>query len=252
MSRGTWNVPYVSTCYLAKRSVLAVMSYDDTALEPDMALCKTLRQRNVFMFVTNDQFYGHLVNGETYNPLLTRPDFYTMLSNPRDWEQRYLHPDYASQLLPDAVHRQPCPDVYWFAMVTERFCDDLVAIMEAFGKWSDGSSNDERLNTGYEAVPTRDIHMNQVGLEYMWLKFLQIYVRPLQEAVYIGYYHNVSVLVVVFFARFWSELSLHPHAAAQIADELRRPLQADGAAVPQAAPRLVHVHHQHCAQPSGR
>lgn len=185
-------MPYVASCYLVQRSVLPVMSYDDTALEPDMALCKALRKRDVFMFISNDRFYGHLVNGETYNPLLTQPDFYTMLSNPRDWERQYLHADYAAQLLPGAVHRQPCPDVYWFAMVTERFCADLVAIMEGFGKWSDGSSNDERLNTGYEAVPTRDIHMNQVGLEQMWLKFLQIYVRPLQEAVYMGYYHNVS------------------------------------------------------------
>lgn len=69
----------------------------------------------------------------------------------------------------------------------------MVAIMENFGQWSDGSNNDQRLQGGYEAVPTRDIHMNQVGLEPVWLKFLQDYVRPLQEKVFIGYFHDVSL-----------------------------------------------------------
>ena len=36
---------------------------------------------------------------------------------------------------------QPCPDVYWFPMFTERFCADFVAEAEHFGKWSDGSNN---------------------------------------------------------------------------------------------------------------
>lgn len=34
--------------------------------------------------------------------------------------------------------------------------------------------------------------MNQVGLEPMWMQFLKDYVRPLQELVFIGYYHDVS------------------------------------------------------------
>lgn len=50
---------------------------------------------------------------------------------------------------------------------------------------------DTRLQTGYEAVPTRDIHMNQVGLEKHWLEFLQEYVQPLQKNLFIGYNHDV-------------------------------------------------------------
>ena len=34
--------------------------------------------------------------------------------------------------------------------------------MEHFGKWSTGGNQDKRLDGGYENVPTRDIHMNQV------------------------------------------------------------------------------------------
>lgn len=191
---GIWNVPFVSTCYLVHRSALSALNYDDVKLEPDMALCQALRQRDIFMYVSNELHFGHLVNSETYNPLLTRPDFYTMMSNPVDWKRHYIHAEYDAHLLPDAQHKQPCPDVYWFPIVSEKFCEELIAIMEAFGRWSNGTSTDERLQGGYEAVPTRDIHMNQVGLEQQWLKFLQIYVRPLQEAVFTGYFHDVRML----------------------------------------------------------
>lgn len=37
--------------------------------------------------------------------------------------------------------------------------------------------------------------MNQVGLEQVWLRFLKLYVSPLQEKVFIGYYHSVSKLL---------------------------------------------------------
>ena len=50
---------------------------------------------------------------------------------------------------------------------------------------------DGRLQGGYENVPTRDIHMNQVGFEAEWLHFLNTYVRPLQEGVFVGYLHSV-------------------------------------------------------------
>merc|ERR1711860_406526 len=50
-------------------------------------------------------------------------------------------------------------------MGTERFADELVAEVEHFGKWSDGTNNDTRIDGGYEAVPTRDIHMRQIGLQ---------------------------------------------------------------------------------------
>ena len=43
---------------------------------------------------------------------------------------------------------QPCQDVFWFPMTTERFCDDLVAEMENFGKWSDGSNSVSRPQGG--------------------------------------------------------------------------------------------------------
>lgn len=51
---------------------------------------------------------------------------------------------------------------------------------------------------GYENVPTRDIHMRQIGMERQWLAFLRDYVRPLQERVFLGYHHYVSQLKFFF------------------------------------------------------
>lgn len=175
-----------------KKSVLNKLSFVHESYDPDMAMCHHLRTHNIFMHVDNLEDLGHLINGDQFNTRLTRPNFYMLLSNQKDWERRYIHPEYYKSLEPNATHIQPCPDVYWFPIATEEFCQDLIAIMESFGRWSDGSNHDKRLEGGYEAVPTRDIHMNQVGLEKMWLKFLQVYVRPLQEAVFIGYFHDVS------------------------------------------------------------
>lgn len=157
-----------------------------------MSFCKALREQDIFLYTTNFAHYGHLMNGDNFNTVLAKPDFYMLFDNRPDWEERYIHKEYSKLFGENVTFKQPCPDVYWFPIVTERFCDDLVAIAENNGKWSDGSNMDNRLQGGYEAVPTRDIHMTQVGLQSMYLKFLQLYVRPLQEAVFIGYYHNVS------------------------------------------------------------
>ena len=34
--------------------------------------------------------------------------------------------------------------------------------MEHYSKWSSGKNEDDQIDGGYENVPTRDIHMNQV------------------------------------------------------------------------------------------
>ena len=58
-----------------------------------------------------------------------------------DWESRYIHANYSQSLVENANLSRPCPDVYWFPIVTERFADELVAEMENFGKWSDGTNS---------------------------------------------------------------------------------------------------------------
>jgi len=36
------------------------------------------------------------------------------------------------------IFLQPCPDVFWFPVFSEKACDELVEEMEKFGSWSGG------------------------------------------------------------------------------------------------------------------
>ncbi|XP_035896526.1 procollagen-lysine,2-oxoglutarate 5-dioxygenase [Anopheles stephensi] len=210
---GLWNVPFISIVYLVKRAILPDLSYELQETDPDMAMCWHFRSKGIFMHVINTEQYGHLIDTEYFDMTRTHPDFYQLFNNRHDWEQRYLAPAYKQQLEDTFVPQQPCPDVYWFALGSDRFCDELRDIVEAFGEWSDGSHTDKRLQGGYEAVPTRDIHMNQVGLEQLWLKLLQLYVRPLQEKVFVGYFHDPPRSLMNFVVRYRpdEQPSLRPH-----------------------------------------
>jgi hypothetical protein len=191
-------------------------------LDPEMTLMKSFRDNGIFIFVSNVEDYGHLVNPDTFTTTHKHNDLYEIYTNRKDWERRYIHPNYTKHFESEDVWEQPCPDVYWFPVVTDVFCQHLIEEMENFGQWSSGTNNvrnisrfsiffvlfvilnllclfhalchfqDERLAGGYENVPTRDIHMNQVGLEQQWLFFLREYIRPVQEKVFIGYFHDVS------------------------------------------------------------
>ncbi|XP_044750581.1 procollagen-lysine,2-oxoglutarate 5-dioxygenase isoform X2 [Coccinella septempunctata] len=216
--RGLWVVPFINSVYLINAKLLKrfdrkTLKYSKDKLDADMAFCANLRDLGVFMFASNRLDFGHLVNPETFDTTRTEPDMYQIMDNQRDWESRYIHPDYPENLNPEKKPLQPCPDVYWFPVVTRRFCKSLINMMETFGKWSAGKNEDNRLEGGYEAVPTRDIHMNQVGWDRHWLFFLQQYVRPLQEHVFIGYTHDPPRSLMNFVVRYKpdEQPSLRPH-----------------------------------------
>ncbi|XP_050059539.1 procollagen-lysine,2-oxoglutarate 5-dioxygenase isoform X1 [Aphis gossypii] len=215
---GIWNVPYISSCYLMKGTILENKftrpSYKEDNLDYDMAFSKSLRDKGVFMYIDNQYTYGHLIDSETFDITLKNPEVYQLFENRYDWEQRYIHPEYMENFNPDKKPAEPCPDVFWFPIVTEQFCREFIEIMENFGQWSDGTNNDPRLDTGYEAVPTRDIHMKQVGLQKVWLEFLRLFVSRLQEHVYLGYYSDGPPRSVMNFVVKYNPLgqaSLRPH-----------------------------------------
>nr|CAH0113763.1 unnamed protein product [Daphnia galeata] len=189
--RGLWNVPFVTSVYLVRGDIIhnpkTKPSYIHNLLDADMAFCTNMRNNDVYLFVTNRLDWGHLITVDNFETTHFNNELYEIQNNRWDWEKRYLH---------------PCPDVYWFPITTERFCDELVAEMENFGQWSDGTNTDPRLEGGYESVPTRDIHMKQIGLEAGWLHFLQHYVQPLQQRVFEGYWNDPPRSVMNFVVRY--------------------------------------------------
>ncbi|RZB40645.1 procollagen-lysine,2-oxoglutarate 5-dioxygenase 1, partial [Asbolus verrucosus] len=216
--RGLWNVPFVANSYLINATFLkkygrSELNFVRDNLDADMAFCANVRNLDVFMYVSNRIDFGHLVDPESFDITRTEPEMYQIFDNEQDWEDRFIHEDYPENFNPEKKNAQPCPDVYWFPIVSQKFCQSLINMMESYGKWSDGSNQDTRLEGGYEAVPTRDIHMNQVGWERHWLEFLRKYVRPLQEHVFIGYFHDPPRSLMNFVVRYkpGEQPSLRPH-----------------------------------------
>lgn len=215
--RGLWNVPYISSSYLISGSVIhseeTRPSFVNKMMDSDMAFTTNLRSSDVFMFVTNRLNFGHLINNEAFPTSHLHNELWEMERNRYDWEQRYLHQNYSKSLDADTEHEQPCPDVYWFPIFTEKFCRDFVAEAEHYGQWSDGGNNDKRLESGYEAVPTRDIHMNQIDFDDEWMYILDNYVRPLQEHVFVGYFHRPPRSMMNFMVRYRpdEQPNLKPH-----------------------------------------
>jgi len=167
------------------------------------------------MHLLNREPYGHLVNPDTFDTKLgPYPELYQLFENRLDWDLRYIHEDYWKLFNPNSSFiEQACPDVYWFPLMSPRWCNEIISTMEAFGQWSNGANNDARLQGGYENVPTRDIHMNQVEMERHWLHLLDQYVRPMQEKLFVGYFHQPPQAVMNFVVRYRpdEQPALRPH-----------------------------------------
>lgn len=202
------------------------LAYHDArypSIKPALIFARNLRYMNQFQFVTNQLEFGHLVDATEYNISRKYPDFYQLIQNKPDWEREYLHENYTELFderdedetnYPNRIRlEEPCRDVYWFPLVSDKFANELVDMMESFGQWSAGKNYDPRIEGGYESVPTRDIHFRQVGLHDMWLYFLREYIMPIQLKEYIGYEHDPPRTDLAFVVRYHPEEqpSLRPH-----------------------------------------
>lgn len=213
---GLWNVPYISSVYLIKGSILRGQLaqtdlFHSGKLDPDMAFCHNIREQGIFLFVTNQQPFGHILSLENYQTTHLHNDLWQIFSNPEDWKEKYIHENYTAALKGKLVET-PCPDVYWFPIFTDTACDELVEEMENFGQWSKGDNTDQRILGGYENVPTIDIHMNQINFEREWYKFLLEYIAPITEKLYPGYYTKTQ-FELAFVVRYKpdEQPSLMPH-----------------------------------------
>uniref|UniRef100_A0A8C1RPC6 Procollagen-lysine,2-oxoglutarate 5-dioxygenase 1 n=1 Tax=Cyprinus carpio TaxID=7962 RepID=A0A8C1RPC6_CYPCA len=198
---GLWNVPYVSNIFLIKADTLRTDLkdpdlFESETLDADMAFCSKVRDKGVFMFVTNMHTFGRVLSTENYQTNHLHNDLWQIFENPVEWEERYIHENY-SKVLKDGLIEMPCPDVYWFPVFTDVACKHLIEEMEHFGQWSGGGNVDKRIQGGYENVPTIDIHMNQVGYDKEWHKFLLDYVAPVTEKMYPGYFTRFDLAFVV-------------------------------------------------------
>lgn len=213
---GVWNVPYVSSVYLVKASLLRsqltdYQLFNSNILDPDMAFCHNSRSKGIFMYATNMHTFGRILSTENYQTSHLHNDLWQIFENPLDWQDRYIHENY-THIMKDKLIETPCPDVYWFPIFSDVACDHIVEEMEHFGKWSGGGTTDNRIQGGYENVPTIDIHFNQINFEREWHKFLLEYIAPITEKMYPGYYTKAQ-FDLAFVVRYKpdEQPSLRPH-----------------------------------------
>ena len=128
------------------------------------------------------------------------------------WEEKYLHDEFKEFLNGgDISINDPSPYLFEFPLFNERFCKELITIMENENKWSDGGHNDRRLNTGYENVPTIDTHFNQIGFEKQWNKIVFKYISKIAEKGFIG--TKTSRINMSFVVKYTpsGQSNLRPH-----------------------------------------
>jgi len=213
--KSLFNVPHIANCYLINGTFLQKFTpqYIDPKVDPDLKFSQSIREGGYFLFLTNEMLYGHLTDPDRFNTSLIEPELYEIFNNPQDWKARYLHPEYEKALNPNTTLEQPCPDVFWFPLTTKAFTEDLVNLMERFGRWSGSSHSDARLAGGYENVPTDDIHMTQVHYDEHWLFILREFIQPIQQKIYTGYYNDPPRALLNFVVRYMPEHQnkLRPH-----------------------------------------
>ncbi|CAL8292338.1 unnamed protein product [Lota lota] len=210
---GVWNVPFLAHVYLVQGAALRNELKEKNLfvlekLDPDMALCRHTREmtshrekgspspesfhmlrppKGVFMFITNRQEFGRLISTANYNTSHYNNDLWQIFQNPVDWKEKYIHRNY-THIFTENVMEQPCPDVFWFPVLSEKACDEIVEEMENYGSWSGGRHEDKRITGGYETVPTDDIHMKQIAFDKEWLHFIREFISPVTLKVFSGYY----------------------------------------------------------------
>ncbi|XP_068603900.1 procollagen-lysine,2-oxoglutarate 5-dioxygenase 2 [Brachionichthys hirsutus] len=234
---GVWNIPYMAHVYLVKGSALRNELKERNCfvlekLDPDMAFCRNAREttshrekespspesfhmlrppKGVFMYLTNRHDFGRLMSTANYNISRYNNDLWQIFENPVDWKAKYIHQNY-SRIFTENYTEEPCPDVFWFPIFTEKACDEIVEEMEHYGSWSGGKHEDKRITGGYETVPTDDIHMKQIGFDKEWLHFIREFISPITLKVYSGYYTK-GYAVMNFVVKYTPERQayLRPH-----------------------------------------
>ncbi len=143
--------------------------------------------------------------------------------------------------------------MFWFPLVTDEFCEDMIVMMEHFGDWSAGRNNnsDKRLPGGYENVPTVDIHTKQINWDSHWLFFLEKVMMPMQRSIFTGY-----VKSVIFNKFFWIKFFLNLlncifYSAAECSVKFCSQIQARGTGSSCATSRRLNVYYQCCIESTG-
>lgn len=162
--KGEWEVNEISNCYLIDLKKLD----------------NNLNTKNLTKYVSNKEINGWIICDDLVIKDRAHPELYQYYVNRIIWHRVFLHPDFYNFMEKgqkiNYIEPEECRDIFDWNCFTEKFCSYLINECEKYGEWSGGGNKDSRLSSGYENVPTRDIHLNQIGLGEMWKDFVVNYI----------------------------------------------------------------------------
>jgi hypothetical protein len=162
--KNIWKIDKATNCYLVNLN--KIDQEKDNIFENES-------------YTENKKLYGWLVSNDVVVDDRAHPELYQFQVNRVIWHRVYLDPVFYKFMERNEKinFREPkeCKDIFEWDCFTERFCNHLIDECEKYGEWSGGGNKDTRLSGGYENVPTRDIHLNQIGLGEMWKEFVVNY-----------------------------------------------------------------------------
>ncbi|KAG8444466.1 hypothetical protein GDO86_009587, partial [Hymenochirus boettgeri] len=84
---GVWNVPYISQSYLIKGETLRKELSNKNIftvgqMDPDMAFCKSVRDKSIFLHISNRDEFGRLISTSKYNLTRLHNDLWQIFENP--------------------------------------------------------------------------------------------------------------------------------------------------------------------------
>ena len=134
-------------------------------------------------------------------------------SNFMCWLEEYIDPNCLDVLFNDSKpeYTEPISWLFETKFATPKFCKEMIELVNSYDLWSDGKNNDARLQSGYEPVPTVDVHLNQVDYRDVWDKMLKMVIAPICEKFFVGYHTKGTNICFVVKYSMDGQKHLRPH-----------------------------------------
>ena len=203
--KNIWELDEVNNCYLINLNKI------------------DHKKDNIFenkLYTDNNKLYGWLISDENNVEDRAHPGLYQFNANRIIWHRVYLDPVFYKYMEKNEkinfFEPKECKDIFEWECFTEKFCEQLIDECEKYGQWSNGGNKDSRLSSGYENVPTRDIHLNQIGLGEMWKEFVVNYLGKIAGDTFSKI--NTRGYNIAFVVRYTmdTQRELKPHHDASV------------------------------------
>lgn len=218
---------------------------------------------------------------DTFDASLKHPDFYELFSNLPEWHRKYIHENYSDNLLADTKIAQPCPDVYWFPLVSTVYCQHLIGEWRSVSvtvfnivsfcrnngklwrmvEWTElcklklkeylvklNVLNSAGPQTGWwiwECANSRYSH--ETSWPWATLASLPQTVRHAHPREGVHWLQS-RCNYAAFLINIQTIHFIFLHVATKSNNELCGSLPPERAGLATSAPRCIHIHHQHCTE----